>query len=59
MNKERCVVFYNGYWVVVIKGKHLSRHKTIEEAVIARDLYLKEHPELKIRGLEKRSEVCC
>ena len=56
MSKERCVVFYNGYWVVVIKGKHLSRHKKIEDAVIARNEYLKEHPELKIRGLEKRDE---
>ena len=56
MSKERCVVFYNGYWVVVIKGKHLSRHKIKEEAVIARDAYLKEHPELKIRGLEKINE---
>lgn len=57
MSKERCVVFYSGYWVVVIKGKHISRHKKIEDAVIARDLYLKEHPELKIRGLEKSDEI--
>jgi hypothetical protein len=57
MSKERCVVFYCGYWVVIIKRKRISRHKIKEEAVIARDKYLKEHPELKIRGLEKRDEV--
>lgn len=56
MSKERCVVFYNGYWVVIIKRKRISRHKIKAEAVIARDMYLKDHPELKIRGLEKVDE---
>lgn len=56
MTKERCVVFYCGYWVVIIKRKRISRHKIKAEAIIARDEYLKEHPELKIRGLEKRDE---
>lgn len=44
MNKRRYINFHNGFWVVTIKKKSISRHKDINEAIIARDNYIKEHP---------------
>lgn len=46
MNKRRYINFHNGFWVVTIKKKSISRHRDVNEAIIARDNYIKEHPEL-------------
>lgn len=46
INKRRYINFHNGFWVVRIKGKSISRHRDVNEAIVARNNYIKEHPEL-------------
>lgn len=46
INKRRYINFHNGFWVVRIKKISISRHKDFNEAVKARDIYIKQHPEL-------------
>jgi hypothetical protein len=48
INKRRYIKFHNGYWIVNIKNKSISRHKDINDAARARDKFLQEHPEIKL-----------
>lgn len=46
--KKHYINFHNGFWVVKIKGKVISRNKDINESIKSRNKYLLEHPELKL-----------